>query len=291
MGVTASLKTGHVGESRLTLAGYETRMLELHGEGPPLLLIHGFADSADTWRPVMDRLGAAGRAAYAIDLPGFGTASGLDFNSPVMPQFDRFVAEAVDLVSDRYGGGDLILAGNSLGGALSLRAAERDDLSVAGIIPIAPAGLSMARWLLIIESQRALNLVLRSPLPLPGPVVRTAVAQAYTTLAFSSPAKADVEVVRRFTSHMDNRTRVAEVLEIGRRMFPELRNPFRLPKIDVPVLVIWGSGDRMVHPSGADRLLEMVPSSKVQLFDACGHCPQVEDPDRVVELILGFPGA
>ena len=48
-------------EHRLKLAGYETRALELEGSGPPLLLLHGYSDSADTWRLLLDRLGKVGR--------------------------------------------------------------------------------------------------------------------------------------------------------------------------------------------------------------------------------------
>jgi pimeloyl-ACP methyl ester carboxylesterase len=36
-------------EHRQELAGYDTRARELEGAGPPLLLFHGYADSADTW--------------------------------------------------------------------------------------------------------------------------------------------------------------------------------------------------------------------------------------------------
>src|SRR3954468_16633266 len=61
-------------EHRLELAGFETRALELEGEGPPLLLLHGWADSADTWRLLLDRLGRDDRRAVALDMPGFGTA-------------------------------------------------------------------------------------------------------------------------------------------------------------------------------------------------------------------------
>ncbi len=37
-------------EHRQTLAGYDTRVLELEGDGAPIVMFHGYADSADTWR-------------------------------------------------------------------------------------------------------------------------------------------------------------------------------------------------------------------------------------------------
>src|SRR3954468_23137820 len=64
-------------EHRLELAGTRTRALELEGRGPPVLLLHGYADSADTWRAVLDRLARAGRRALAVDLPGFGACAEL----------------------------------------------------------------------------------------------------------------------------------------------------------------------------------------------------------------------
>ena len=48
-------------EHRLPIAGFQTRALELDGEGPPLILLHGWSDSADTWRPCSTACGAAAR--------------------------------------------------------------------------------------------------------------------------------------------------------------------------------------------------------------------------------------
>ena len=64
-------------EHRLELAGYDTRVLELEGDGVPIVMFHGYADSADTWRKSLALLGRRGHRAIAVDLPGFGTADPL----------------------------------------------------------------------------------------------------------------------------------------------------------------------------------------------------------------------
>src|SRR4051794_36052103 len=81
-------------EHRLELAGLETRALELEGDGPPLVLLHGYADSADTWRRVLALLGRRDHRALALDMPGFGTAAPLR-DGPVLPQIDAFVEAAL----------------------------------------------------------------------------------------------------------------------------------------------------------------------------------------------------
>lgn len=265
-------------------------MLELEGSGSPLLLLHGFADSADTWRPLMGRLGDADRGAAAIDLTGFGTASSLEPKEPLLPQWDRLVAAAIEELSARHDGEDVIVVGNSLGGALALRAAQREDLPVAGIVPIAPAGLEMARWFPIIESERLIRLLRLSPVPIPEAIVREIVSRAYRNLAFHDPAGADAGVVTSFAKHIGTIERSMGVLDIGRRMLPELEDPFDLTRIDCPLLLVWGERDRMVYTAGAERVLRTVDYSDIEVLPNCGHCPQVEAPDRLAELLLAFPG-
>ena len=82
-------------EHRVHAAGYETRALELEGDGPGLVLLHGWGDSADTWRPLLAELGARDRRAIAVDLPGFGTASRLTGDA-MLPQLDAFAAALVE---------------------------------------------------------------------------------------------------------------------------------------------------------------------------------------------------
>jgi pimeloyl-ACP methyl ester carboxylesterase len=267
-------------EHRLELAGFETRALELEGSGPPVVLLHGFADSADTWRLVLAALAAREQRAVALDLPGFATADPLREGESVLAQLDAFTADAV-----RYAGEGALVAGNSLGGALALRAGERADLALRAIMPIAPAGLDMPGWFQIIERDPLVRFLLRSPLPLPQPLVRGVVGEAYRQLAFARPRQAPRLVVGGFTSHFRDRAAVARYLEVGRRVLPELEDAFRLSQVRVPVLLVWGDRDRMVRHRGSRKVIEALPETDYELLEGVGHCPQVEAPERVVALL------
>jgi pimeloyl-ACP methyl ester carboxylesterase len=276
-------------EHRIELNGVGTRALELDGEGPPLVLLHGYSDSADTWRRLLARLAPRGRRAVALDMPGFGLAARLRREEDVLPQLDRFVGAAVEAEAERAGE-PVVVVGNSLGGCAAIRAAERDTRGIAGIVPIAPAGLEMARWIAIVESERLLRGILASPVPVPEVVVREVVGRTYRTLAFARPRDVDGAVVASFTRHIRSRRDLARFLAIARKLRGELRDPFRLQLIGCPVLLVWGDRDLLVFPNGADRVLREVPASRLEIIERCGHCPQIEAPDRLAKLLDDFPG-
>lgn len=276
---------------RLSLGGVGTRRLAVAGDGPPILLLHGYADSSDTWGPLLGALGAAERGAAAIDLAGFGVAGPLDPTSPLLGQWDRMVNQAVRELSEAHGDVGVYIAGNSLGGCLALRAAERHELPVAGIVPIAPAGLEMARWFPIIERERLVRVLRHSPLPIPEPLVREVVGRLYAGLAFSTPGRAGPEAIDSFTAHISSVARAGEILDIGRLLLPELESPYRLERIRCPLLLVWGDRDRMVHTGGAERVLRTVPYADIEVIPDCGHCPQVELPERLARMLLEFPEA
>lgn len=273
-------------EHRLELGGYDTRVLELEGHGAPLLLLHGYADSADTWRRMLALLGAEGRRAIAVDLPGFGAADRLKRDEPILPQLDRFAAAAIHHLAEDSGA-QVVVSGNSLGGCVSLRAAADPALPIARVAPIAPAGFDHPVWFRAIESAPVIRYLL-GPVPLPEFVVRRAVGEVFRQLAFAQPRAMDQAVINAFTGHHRTQRDVRRYLATGRRLIPELNNPFDLAAITAPVLLIWGERDRMVTHRGARHVIEALPDTQLELLEGIGHCPQVEAARQVTDLITEF---
>ena len=61
-----------------------------------------------------------------------------------------------------------------------------------------------------------------------------------------------------------------------------------LSGLKVPALIVWGTGDRVLHPSGAAVLKGVMPEARAVLMSATGHLPMVERPKKTAELFLGF---
>jgi pimeloyl-ACP methyl ester carboxylesterase len=276
-------------EHRMEFAGFETRVLELEGHGDPIVLLHGWSDSADTWRCVLDRLGKAERRAIAVDLPGFGTAAPLE-DGAMLPQLDAFAGAVSAYAAARRSGRRArargIVVGNSLGGCVALRLAERAPEAVGRVVALAPAGLDMARWLALIEHDQVLRVLVHAPVPFPARIVQGAVARAYRSLAFADASAVEPEIARTFAKHHPDRAALVRMLASGRRLLPELRDPFDFAAIRCRVQLVWGDCDRLVFHHGAKRLLAAVPGARLELIERCGHSPHIEHADRVVELLL-----
>jgi pimeloyl-ACP methyl ester carboxylesterase len=182
-----------------------------------------------------------------------------------------------------------VVAGNSLGGCIALRAAQRKKLPIEGIVPVAPAGLDMPAWFQIIQRDVVMRWLLSAPAPLPERVVRRSVGEVYRRLAFSRPGDAPGELVSMFTSHHPSTGSIKRLRDLGARLIPELTlEAFELERIKVPVLLVWGDRDRMVTHEGARHVLEAVPSARYEELPGCGHCPQLEEPERFTGLLLEF---
>jgi pimeloyl-ACP methyl ester carboxylesterase len=269
-------------EHRMHVAGHSTRALESPGDGPGIVLLHGWGDSADVWRALLAELSLRERRAIAVDLPGFGRATALQPGA-VLPQLDAFTAE---LVRGWAGGEPVVVAGSSLGGCLALRLAEQGAVELAGVVPMAPDGLEAPAWFDAIEEDPIVRKLLSLPLPVPNALVRAAERAAYDRLALQDASQSQRAVVDALARDAETRALMAS----GRGLLPELSAaPFDLVGIRCPVLLVWGDHDRMLPGTGARIVLDSLPTTHVELIEGCGPRPQLEAPDRLLELLLPFP--
>ncbi len=275
---------GELRERHLRVGTWQTRALEVSGRGPVHVLLHGYADSADTWRLVIERLARAGKAAAALDLPGFARADPLADDEPVLSQLEGFARAAVRHYAGR--GRRVVLVGNSLGGSAALLAAVGGEQGLSAIVPVAPAGFDMARWIYRLETFTLLRLLLRLPPTIPRWMLQGIVALIYRQLAIHRQGAVRDDVVRRFAAHFADRATVTRYLGVADRLAAELGQPFALEGIDVPVLLVWGRQDRMLWHRNAQLVLSAVPHARLETIERCGHCPQIECPERTAELIL-----
>jgi pimeloyl-ACP methyl ester carboxylesterase len=277
--------SAEVREERTRYAGVGTRLLRTGGEeSPPVLLLHGFSDSADTWRGLMAELARLGRPAVAVDLPGFGAADRVPAG-PSLPRIDAFVGEL--LRDPRWGGEPLLLGGNSLGGVASLRAAHDADAPLAGIVPIGPAGLGHQPWVDFFERLPLVQGML-TRVAVPPAVVRLIAGALFARLVVGDRAAVDPEVARRYASHIDGSDWVRRTIGSARPLLEELRAGYELERIRCPVMLVWGTRDRFVPVAGAERLRAELPDARVELLEGAGHCPQHEAAPQIAALIEDF---
>ncbi|WP_127784509.1 alpha/beta hydrolase [Rhodococcus sp. X156] len=268
-------------ERRVRANGFRSRSLSVDGGGPPMLMLHGFSDTADTWRPVMRELAARGQQATAVDMPGYGRA---DRTRPgaMLPQIEGFVAELLE-----RSGPDTILVGNSLGALASLRTAAAVTSELGGVVAISPAGFGHSRLIRYAEHAGLATNLLRVPF-VPNRLMEAMVGKAFARMACGNHALADAEAVKAYAEQFRQRADVRRILGAGPAIIREIKAAADTLTLDCPVLAIWGSRDRLTLVGGSEELMDTLPDSELVVLPGFGHCPQLEVPDGVAELLLNF---
>ena len=262
------------------------RYWETGAGGRVVLLLHGIGCSVLEWQHNVDAL-ASDRRVLAVDLMGFGASDKPAHERYDIPRLARF---ALDFLS-ALGVERAHLAGNSLGGRLALECAITAPDRVASLLLVDPAGVDGPDTLL--EFRLATVPVLGELLTRPNPIG----TRMLWNKAFADPAP--------FVTDDLVRTKVALARQPGAqraflqtlRSFVGLRG-FRmdavaalhaaLPRIPTPTCVVWGRDDRFVPVAHAEALRRLLPNVEVDLFERCGHAPQIEQAQRFNATALAF---
>lgn len=250
------------------------------GTGRPLLLIHGLGGSWRTWMNILDAL-AAEREVIAIDLPGHGETPPL----PGEVSMDT-LAEAVTtwLAEQDLTGVDVV--GNSMGARLVLELARRGV--VGATVSLDPGGFweGWERGFFYGTIAASIRLVrlLQPVMPrLTGsPAGRTLLFAQLSARPWRLPADLTLAELRTFAAS-------PSFNELLRRLAfgPAQQGAASTPG---PVVIGWGTKDRLTLPRQAERALERFPNAQLYWFEGSGHYSHWDAPAEAVRLILTSTG-
>ncbi len=248
---------------------------EKRGTGRPLVLLHGLGDRRQSWSAVVPRL-AGDYRVFCVDLPGFGRTPA---PRPGEPYDIVSMTDAVESFCRFHGLERPHVAGNSLGGSISLELGVR---GVAGSVTVfSPAGFSdsLGRWGLRAVGAFA-NLAVRVPMPVKERLASTRPARALARVAL----RGDPSSPQAKATHFSVRG-----LQEGApfiRMIPRIAEyDFTARPIDCPVTIAWGDHDRTLLPSSAEHAHRRVPTARMVSLVGSGHIPMTDDPVSVAEHI------
>ena len=265
--------------SRFGVLGDGARMHYLAAgaaDAPALVLVHGSFDSAFTWERVIDRLADDFRV-IAPDLPGHGLTG--------RTAEDRYaigdMARALGDLLDALGVESAHLVGNSMGGNVAWRFALERPAATRRLVLISASGYPGSALLLP---------GFRDPITRwlyhnvdPTPVTRLGLRRAVV-----DPSCIDDAYVVRSVDFLCRRgARHAHALRSEQRRGEE--QPIApLGDITAPTLVVWGERDRIVPVAHAHRFHADLPGSELTIYEAIGHAPQLETPERLASDLSGF---
>ncbi|GAT07001.1 alpha/beta fold hydrolase [Mycolicibacterium novocastrense] len=258
--------------------GLVTGYLEA-GQGDPVVLLHGgeFGAGAEIgWEHNIAAL-ATGYRALALDMLGFGeSAKVIDFNDGRGMRI-RHIARFCEVV----GAESAHFVGNSMG-AVNLFV---DATSEAPVLP--------ARSLVTICGGGEIQRNEHSAALYDYDATFAGMRRIVTALFHDASYPNDEAYVRR-RYEASIAPGAWEALAAARFRRPGLEAP-PLPssarayeRISVPTLVVEGGGDKLLPRGWAAEIAGQIRGGRSAVIDAAGHCPQIEQPDAVNELLLGF---
>ncbi|MDB5687300.1 MAG: alpha/beta hydrolase fold [Rhizorhabdus sp.] len=258
----------------LSIDGTRIRVrMEGPAKAPPIILIHGFSFSLESWDAWAADL-ARDHRVIRFDLAGHGLS---DADAKGRYATADRVRQLVALM-DRLHVRRPTIAGNSYGGLVAWNLAAQHPGRVDRLILVDAGAYSING---VTEKPVAVPPPMRAYLQAPSPA-----AVAYSAgLIFAHPEKLPP-------------ARLALMQEMIARNGPALiahLEQFTLPppnaalaRVKAPTLILWGRADKVIPVAQASDLAAAIPGSKLIIYDDVGHAPQEEASARSIADVRAF---
>jgi pimeloyl-ACP methyl ester carboxylesterase len=242
------------------------------GSGPAVVFCHGTPWSSVLWRPFVDAL-TDRFTVYLWDMPGYGKSS----KQPEHPVDFSVQAEALVALLRHWDIARPHVIAHDFGGAVSLRAhllggADYASLMLVDVVAIPPSGSPFFQFV-----QNNPGLLEQ----LPGYIHR-AIVRAYIGNASRKPLRDnDLDtLVEPWTGNEGQTAFYRQIIDYDERYLRD--NEERLPKLTIPVHIVWGEQDVWIPVERADRLHELIGHSTLRTVPGSNHLIQFDAPERLM---------
>ncbi len=255
------------------------------GTGRPVIFLHGFGTSLDTWRFVVETLEDEYRLVL-VDLKGHGLSD--------RPRDEMYAAQdharVVQGLIDYLGLDNVMIVGHSFGSVVGLAAAlhaQRDGSS--GVI----AALVLIAGSVDAENVPFVLRLLRTPilgwlsLKLTSASFRTRLMLKHAYYEDSKVTDSLVELYARYQSIPGTDYALIKTAE---QLVPvDISQSKRdVSRLEIPVMNIWGERDGIIPRAAAESICQLVPRCELVTIEGIGHIPQEESPEKVISLLRDF---
>lgn len=265
--------------SRFVVAGGLRWHVQVMGQGPVLLLLHGTAAGTHSWRDMMAPL-AEHFTVVAPDLPGHAFTTAPPATKLSLPGMAAAVGELLRVLNLT----PILAAGHSAGAAILLRMALDGAIAPASIISfngaLQPLGDKAAAFF-----TRAARLLVGLPF-VPGLFAWRAQDRSVSErLLMDTGSRIDALGLDCYARLFRNSGHVAAALTMMAHwdLLPLLRD---LPRLQARLLLVVGANDRAVPPAQAERVRARLPAARILTLPGLGHLAHEEQPRRFVDLLL-----
>jgi YbgC/YbaW family acyl-CoA thioester hydrolase len=247
--------------------------VEVQGEGPAVLFVHGYPFDRTMWRDQID--GLEGYRRIAPDLRGMGQSDAPDLGYG-MPIYAADLAALLDALGEE----EVILCGLSMGGYIAFEFLRRWRARVRGLILMDTRAEADTP-----EGRR--NRDAAAALAREGG--SAAIAETMLPRVLDPKTLAErPQVAERVRAMMAN-TPVAGVVGALAAMRDRVESESLLPTLaGLPTLVVAGEADGLTPPDQARTMAQAIPGARLVIIPGAGHLPPIEQPAATTECLRDF---
>ncbi|MEM6515263.1 MAG: alpha/beta hydrolase [Bacteroidota bacterium] len=232
------------------------------GEGQPIIVLHGLMGGLSNFDDVTDFFSQKGYRVIIPELPIY-TMSLIKTN---VKSFAKYLRDFIEF----KGFNDVILLGNSLGGHIGLYHTKMYPKKVKALIITGSSGLY--------ENAMGGGYTKRGDYE---------VIKKKAQDVFYDPAVATKEIVDEVYETVNDRNKLVKTLAIAKSAIRHNMSK-DLPKMNLPVCIIWGKNDTVTPPAVAEEFQELLPDADLFWIDKCGHAAMMEHPKQFNEILSGW---